>query len=89
MHTRGSNKCMHVCTISGGGFRFSNGFRYNHHHYVSHACICISTCTHVVHSGYNRLTWMKVGILYKKPKLLTAANYNTILDYGFDCGGCF
>ena len=37
----------------------------------------------------DRLTWMKVGILYKKPKLLTAANHNTILNYGFDCGGCF
>ena len=37
----------------------------------------------------DRLTWIKVGILYMKPKLLTAANHDTMLNLGCDCGVCF
>ena len=34
----------------------------------------------------NRLTWIKVGILYMKPKLLIVANHDTMLNLGCDCG---
>ena len=35
------------------------------------------------------LTWIKVGKLYMKPKHLSAANYDTMLIFGCDCGVCF
>ena len=36
------------------------------------------------------MTWIKVGILYRKPQLLnTAANYNTMLNLGCDYGMFF
>ena len=34
------------------------------------------------------LTWIKVGISYVKPKILTAANHDTMLNLGCDCGVC-
>jgi hypothetical protein len=34
-------------------------------------------------------TWIKVGILYRKPKLLTTANHDITLNLGCDCGVCF
>ena len=34
------------------------------------------------------LTWIKVGILYMKPKLLTTANHDTKLNLDYDCGVC-
>ena len=33
----------------------------------------------------DRLTWNKAGILYMKPKLITATNDNNILNLGCDC----
>ena len=35
------------------------------------------------------LTQIKVGILYMKPKLLTLANCDAMLDLGCDCEVCF
>ena len=37
----------------------------------------------------DRLTHIKVGILYMKTKLLTVENHNTELNLGCDCGVCF
>ena len=37
----------------------------------------------------DRLTRIKASILYMKPKLLTAANHDTMLNLGCDCGVCF
>ena len=32
----------------------------------------------------DQLTWIKVGILYMQPKLLTTVNYDTMLNLGCD-----
>jgi len=37
----------------------------------------------------DRLTQIKAGILYMKPKLLSAGNHDTLLKLGCDCGVCF
>ena len=35
------------------------------------------------------MPWIKAGILYMKPKLLTTIIHNTILNLGFDWGVFF
>jgi hypothetical protein len=37
----------------------------------------------------DQLTWIKVGILYMQPKLLTTINRDTMLNLGCDCGMFF
>ena len=37
----------------------------------------------------DRFTRIKVSILYMRPKLLTAAIHDTMLNLGCDCGVCF
>jgi len=37
----------------------------------------------------DRLTRIRAGILYMKPKLLSAGNHDTLLKVGCDCGVCF
>ena len=37
----------------------------------------------------DRLTRIRAGILYMKPKLLSVGNHDTLLKLGCDCGVCF
>ena len=37
----------------------------------------------------DRLTRIKAGILYMKPKLLSVGNHDILLKLGYDCGVCF
>ena len=37
----------------------------------------------------DRLTWIKAGNSYMKPKLFSATNHVTILDLGYDYGVSF